>query len=921
MKKLSTLVRLVLISCSLMLVAPSYAQMQPTAEQLEQFKKLPRAQQELLARQYGFDLKLLSGGSGASSERDSAQTQQLIYPRGTRFDEQGQPLPPQDIEAIFKANDPEQPFGYKLFAGMPSTQQVTSNMAVPADYRLGPGDTLVVTFYGKESERYDVEVDRSGQIIIANMQPLQVLGMSFAQVQELIKNQVQQQLIGVQAAVSMSQLRSMHIYVTGEAYKPGTYTVNSLTTAMQALFLSGGVTDIASLRNVQVKRAGNVVSELDLYQFLIHGDASGDVVLQAGDVVFIPSRNNLVKISGKVLRPGLYELKNEKNLTEVMQLAGGKLAQGYADAIQVERFAGGKKVNQTIEWQVADNFVVQNGDHIQVQEVSGIVRDSIMLVGAVARPGYYQWFDGITVVDVLKNRDSSVLPITDVNYSLVIRSDDSNQNLSLYQFNLAKAFAGSSEDNFQLEKNDTILVFSSYEDAAEEALQLTNFIDSNEDRLQKERDALVAEYQRNYLRNLVKSSKSDEPASAANARGQDQQRTQANAPVDEQAFIIALHQRLLADFTTSVDQAPSYKTYSRFSRTMLLGPLYSRMQYQAQRLSEYPLVLVSGEVRFPGLYPRTENATVASLIAAAGGLKESAFLQRAEITRTEQKNGQLVSDYFSINLAEALAGKHVPLKGRDSLHVLTIPEWNTTVRVTLEGEVRFPGTYTVRRGETLSALVQRAGGLTEYAFANGAVFTRTELQKLESERMLQLAQDLRREMSSSMITGSGNSTSVSYSELNQLLSDLTNVTPVGRLVIDLPYILSGSTGADVQLKDGDRLVVPSQRNTVNVIGEVQLASAHIYDGSLSAQDYLRRAGGLRKKADDERIFIVKANGGVEMMANTSWFGFGNSQQRLEPGDTIVVPLDTKFKDNMTLWRDATQILYQTGVALAAVATL
>jgi protein involved in polysaccharide export with SLBB domain len=533
-----------------------------------------------------------------------------------------------------------------------------------------------------------------------------------------------------------------------------------------------------------------------------------------------------------------------------------------------------------------------------------------------------------------------MLPITDMNYALVIRSNDNNQSLSLYQFNLAKAFAGSMNDNLILAKNDTILIFSSYEDATEEALQLNNFLDSKDVRQQKERDTLVAEYQRNYLRNLVHSTQtemtSDDERTGLQFSNQQQTQAQTRAKVNraqqnglnqskqrlsEEEFIIELHQRLLADFTNSFEQAPNYKNYSRFSRTMLLGPLYSRMQYQVQRLSEYPLVLVSGEVRFPGLYPHTENATVESLIAAAGGLKESAFLERAEITRTEQKNGQLVSDYFSINLAEALAGKQVPLRGRDSLHVLTIPEWNTTVRVSLEGEVRFPGTYTVRRGETLSALVQRAGGLSEYAFVNAAVFTRAELQKLERERMLQLAQDLRREMSSSMITGSGNTSTVSYNELNQLLSDLTSVTPVGRLVINLPDILSGSIDADVQLKDGDRLLVPSQRNTVNVIGEVQLASAHIYDGSLSVQDYLRRAGGLRKKADDDRIFIVKANGAVEMVANSSWFGVGNSHQRLEPGDTVVVPLDTEYKDNISLWRDATQILYQTGVALAAVATL
>jgi protein involved in polysaccharide export with SLBB domain len=308
------------------------------------------------------------------------------------------------------------------------------------------------------------------------------------------------------------------------------------------------------------------------------------------------------------------------------------------------------------------------------------------------------------------------------------------------------------------------------------------------------------------------------------------------------------------------------------------------------------------------------------LIIAAGGLREAAYLERAEITRIETQADTSTTRYIPIDTRDAsTAGLRTELRGRDTLNILTIPEWQNTVEVTLEGEVRFPGSYTVRRGETLTALLQRAGGLTEHAFAKGALFTRSELQQLESQRMQQLAQDLRREISTRMISGSSNT--VSYNELNQLLSDLTNVTPVGRLVIDLPYILSGSMGADVQLKDGDRLVVPSQRNTVNVIGEVQLASAHIYDGSLSVQDYLRRAGGLRKKADDERIFIVKANGGVEMMANTSWFGFGANNQRLEPGDTIVVPLDTEFKDNMTLWRDATQILYQTGVAIAAIATL
>lgn len=253
------------------------------------------------------------------------------------------------------------------------------------------------------------------------------------------------------------------------------------------------------------------------------------------------------------------------------------------------------------------------------------------------------------------------------------------------------------------------------------------------------------------------------------------------------------------------------------------------------------------------------------------------------------------------------------------MHVFQIPEWQNTVEVTLMGEVRFPGTYTVRRGETLSALVERAGGFTDYAFPQGAIFTREELKTLEKERMRVLAQQLQQEIATNAITGAENNTR-SYDETRQLLTDLMNVEPVGRLIIDLPQIVAGGVSEDIELKDGDQLVIPNRRNTVNIIGEVQMASSYVYDGSLTAQDYIRRAGGIRKKADEERIFIVKSNGSIEMLGDGGWFGLGNDK-RLEPGDTIVVPLDTQYKDGLTVWSQATQIVYQIGVALAALAAI
>jgi polysaccharide biosynthesis/export protein len=811
------------------------AQAAVTPEQLEQFKRLPAAQQELLARQYDFDVSLLrqSGVGQSAMEKIDTGDAQVIERDG---------LVEEMKPKLDEAKQKSKPFGYNLFSGTPTSFQQAAYVPVPSDYRIGPGDSVVVNLFGKESEQYEITIDREGQLLLPKFPPLSVTGLTFNELKQLVQQEVAQRMVGMQAAVSMGKLRSIQIYVAGEAFKPGSYTVSSLTTAMQALFVSGGVTDIASLRAIEVKRAGRIISTLDLYDFLIRGDAQADVLLQSGDIVFVPARKTLVEITGEVLRPGLYELSKERTIESVMALAGGTLPSSYVDSVQITRFNQGQRQVETIALHEQQQFHIQNGDIIRLLPIAAHVTNSIRLMGAVSRPGYYAWTPESKITDLLRSRESSLLPVADLNYGLVVREREQGKYIEVLQFNPSRALLNDSEHNLNLLKSDTVVVFSRYRGQASE--QAHNF------------------------------SASD---------------------IDEES---------LADS----------------SREKLLVPILSRLRSQMTEIGHLPIVNVVGEVRFPGAYPLPKGTTTEELIVAAGGLRESAYLERAEITRIDTNTNNSATRYIPINIeATDSPGLKEVLQGRDTLNILTIPEWQNTVEVTLEGEVRFPGKYQVRRGETLSALVHRAGGLTEFAFAKGALFTRTELQQLETRRMQKLAEDIRREISSRMISGSGST--VSYAELNQLLSDLTNVTPVGRLVIDLPYILSGSTGADVQLKDGDRLVVPSQRNTVNVIGEVQLASAHIYDGSLSAQDYLRRAGGLRKKADDERIFIVKANGDIEMMANTSWFGFGNSQQRLEPGDTIVVPLDTEFKDNMTLWRDATQILYQTGVALAAVATL
>ena len=211
---------------------------------------------------------------------------------------------------------------------------------VPDTYLVGRGDQLLINFYGKESESFEVIVDREGRINIPDLSPVQVAGLTFAEVKELIKVKVEQEVIGVKAFVSLGKLRSIRILVLGEAYKPGSYSVSSLTTVSHALFVSGGVTDIASLRNIQVKRGGKLVANFDLYDLLIRGDSSNDIILKPGDVVFIPSVGEQVTVDGLVKRPAIFELKKGETAEHLLKMAGGIKPNAYAKSRSAKKWSG-----------------------------------------------------------------------------------------------------------------------------------------------------------------------------------------------------------------------------------------------------------------------------------------------------------------------------------------------------------------------------------------------------------------------------------------------------------------------------------------------------------------------------------------------------------------------------------------------------
>lgn len=874
----------------LFLTAASVYGASPNATQIEQFKKLPKAQQEALAKQYGIDISTVTDKSSNSVKEEDP----TIRPR------QVQEEPEITDEERFKPQvDEVKAFGYELFSGEPTSFMPSENAAVPETYLIGSGDQLKINFYGKESESYEVNVDREGRISIPNLNPVQVAGLTFAEVKQLITAKVEQEVIGVNAFVSMGKLRSIRILVLGEAYKPGSYSVSSLTTVSHALFISGGVSDIASLRNIQVKRAGKVVANFDLYDLLIKGDSRNDIILKPGDVVFIPSVGAQVAVEGLVKRPAIFELKENETAVELLKMAGGLKPEAYAKKVTVERFNNhNRKQVLSVDFTKEDiDYNPKDGDRVQFNPISSQYQNSISVIGAVVRPGHYQWHKGKRISDLFTSVRGDLLPQADLDYGLLIREINIVGDIEVYQFNLAEAIAKEESNDLKLKENDKLLIFSRYQEKEAEKLALANMALTEEQQQQQKKVEQWHMYQEREFEELIglKNTDLDIMSETANVQSLTE---------------LSKHNSRLGDISE----------HTLFSRFNLLKTVIAKLKLQANNKSAMKLVEISGHVTYPGVYPLTVGSKVNDLITAAGGLLESAYTEHAEITRV-YTDGKAKVDHIKFDLRSAMLGESsedITLRSKDNLNIFPIPNWQENVKVTLAGELKFPGTYTIRRGETLSDLLQRAGGFTEFAETKAAIFTRESIKKQQQQQLAKLSDELRKEMASRSFQNNVKNNTLPYSEINNILNDLTTAEAVGRLVIDLPVIIN--TKQTLTLQDGDQLYVPSRRDSISIIGEVNYSTSYLYNSELTVNDYINRSGGVKDRAAEDRIYIIKANGSVVIPEYGTWFAV-NDNHMLEPGDTIVVPLDSDYMDNLTLWSTATQILYQLGVAVAALSAL
>ena len=277
------------------------------------------------------------------------------------------------------------------------------------------------------------------------------------------------------------------------------------------------------------------------------------------------------------------------------------------------------------------------------------------------------------------------------------------------------------------------------------------------------------------------------------------------------------------------------------------------------------MVRVGGQVRAPGEYPLEPGMRISDLLRAGGGLSEAAYATDAELTRYTVVNGEYrETELVTVNLASVLRGDaaaDLAVGPYDYLNIKEVSRWRGEESVTIRGEVVFPGTYPIRRGEKLSSLLARAGGLTDLAFPEGSVFTRVEIQEREREQLEVLAQQ-HRARSCRRVRVRIRAPATTITAGQSLIGQLRNAVATGRWVIRLDELVAGDAAADVVLKDGDQLLVPDERQEVTVLGEVQYATSHVYEPALGRDDYINRSGGLSQRADKKRIYVVRANGEV-----------------------------------------------------------
>ena len=783
------------------------------------------------------------------------------------------PLPPQPLTEFqkFVAGTTGQVlpiFGANLFQNAPSTFAPVDMTPVPPDYIIGPGDELRIRIWGQVNFNANVYVDRAGEIYLPQVGQVHVAGLPYQALADHLRAAVGRVFRNFDLTADIGQIRSLQVYVVGQAHRPGTYTVSSLSTLVDVLFASGGPSVEGSMRHIYLKRGGTTVADFDLYDLLVNGDKSKDAKLQSGDVIFIPPVGPEVALTGAVRKPAIYELRdNETTLGQVLKYAGGASATASDARISVERIEN-RQYRSAMEVafdQQGLATVLQQGDILRVLSIVPMYEKTVTLRGNTANPGRFAWHQGMRLSDLIPDRAS-----------LLTRDywwKRAQLGLPAPAFEPVPMLAAQSQPSYSVDLRTRARNFP---------------------RSAAECQAYNGAYDSNWYR-----------CNPFGIQSQNQNQPSANGQFYYEPF------SGITEWPNSQQQQQMPSNQQQLSGTL------------AARANEVITENTAGATQ------RTNVTLPAPEIDWDYAVIERLDPKTLKTSLIPFDLGKLIMNHDPSQDLELQPGDIVTIFSQADIHV---PLAQQTKFVRLEGEFVHAGTYSVKPGETLPELVARAGGLTPNAYLYGSEYTRESTRVLQQQRIDEYVQNLQMEINRGTLAQAASATAsaqdiasanAAAANEQQLISRLQQIRATGRIVLEEKPNSSGiSALPPIQLEDGDRFVVPSKPATVNVVGSVYDQNSFLYVQGRRVGDYLHLAGGPNRNADKKHAFVIRADGSVLSRAAASGV-WGNTfdSTTIYPGDTIVVPEKVYGASTMRAFLEWSQLFSQLALGAAAIAVI
>lgn len=663
-------------------------------------------------------------------------------------------------------------FGSNLFSNKNLSFEPSLNIPTPVDYKLGPGDELIIDIWGAAENNYQLTISPEGRIQISNIGPIYLNGLTIEAAKDLIRNRLSSIYAGLKGSrkdthiqVTLGKIKTIKVNILGEVNLPGTYSISSLSTVFNALYVSGGPSENGTYREILVIRGKNIVQKVDLYNFLVYGDQSSNIRLQDQDIVKVGTYKNRISLNGETKRQGLFETLDGETIEDLLTFSGGFNQQAYTKRIKVRRNTDTEKRIVEISYPEEIGTVLESGDEILIGRILDRFANRVEIQGAVFREGEYQLEENTTLLTLINNADG-LMGDAYMERAIIYRTNPDYTVRSI-PVNLQSILQDSANKDIELMKDDIIRISSIFD------------------------------------------------------------------------------------------------------------------------LREERFITVSGQVNEGGTFPFIEDMTIKDLIFQAKGFTDEAAVYNIDIARRilDDASGMIrnqIAEVFTLSVSEDLKlidqDGEFRLEPFDQVFVRSSPSFQEQQTVSITGQVLYPGTYVIEnRNFRISDLIQKAGGITQFAYPEGASLKRSFENLIDS-------------------------VAVEEPTLSQ----------VGVKIDEI--LKNPNSELNLLLVSGDQLNIPIRMETVNIQGEVLFPINVRFESGKSFKSYIGSAGGYSYNADRKRAYIVYANGEVDRVKR---FLFFKNYPDVSPGSMIYIPEKIEKERMSTSERLA---LYSTIVSMAAIVT-